>query len=382
MAVLRRYRLVMPRVARPAVRIQGWPSAAWLAWFDRRLGLYLVSIAAVVGLKWRGAYDLGAYLDAARDVAAGGGAYDATLAAGVASWGTGQVYVSPPFLAHALAPFSGLPRDAVFWAWALAGLGVLALATRAVSPGALARRMPRLVFGLAYLWASTFLGQVNLLVLAGLLLALDGRRDALAGAGLAVATLIRGTPAAFAILFIVQRRWRALGWSLVWLAIGVVVSGPGDWATYARVLADAALLPPLDVPPQASPAAFAPLLRPLAAAALAAIVLLAHRVPAERDMLVATAIGLAIVVIPANSWYHWYLFGIVGLLVWGDRALWSRRALVAFLGSGFVLMGWPSTLVALAVVAVMLARVLRPPIGADQRGDPASLETGTLPRGW
>ena len=368
----------MPRLSYLRAASSGWPSAAWLAWFDRRLGLYLVTIAAVVGLKWRGGYDLEAFVDAARDVAGGGSAYDATLATGVASWGTGQVYVSPPFLAHALAPISALPNDILFAAWTLISLGGLVLAVRALGPEALARQMPRLVFGLVYVWASAFLGQVNMLVLAGLLLALDGRRDSLAGGGLALAALLRGTPLAFVVLLVLQRRWRALGWCLLWLALGVVVSGPGEWVTFAQVLGDAALLPPLDVSIQASLAEVAPLLRPLTAAVLVAVVVLAHRVPAERDLLVATAIGLAVVVLPANSWYHWFTFGIVGILTWGDLALWSRRALVGFIAVAFVPMGWPSTLVALAVAVAMLARVLRSRSNADHGQRSASSRTGTF----
>ncbi len=368
----------MPRLSRLWIASGKWPSVTWLAWFDRRLGLYLVTIAAIVGLKWRGGYDLEAFVDAARDVAGGGSAYDATLAAGVASWGTGQVYVSPPFLAHALAPFSALPDDVLFVAWTLLSLGGLILAVRALGPGALARQMPRLAFGLVYVWASVFLGQVNVLVLAGLLLALDGRRDALAGGGLALATLLRGTPLAFGVLLVLQRRWQALGWFLLWLSLGVVVSGPGEWVTFARVLGDAALLPPLDVAIQASLAQIAPLLRPLTAAALTAVIVLAHRVPAERDLLVATSIGLAIVVLPANSWHHWFAFGIVGILTWGDHALWSRRALVGFIAVAFIPMGWPSTLVALTVAAAMLVRVLRSRGDAVQPGIVANTGTGTL----
>jgi hypothetical protein len=367
----------MPPVSRVRAAVGAWPSASWLAWFDRRLGLYLVTIAVVVGLKWRGGYDLVAFLDAARDVADGGSAYDATLAAGIASWGTEQVYVSPPFLAHALAPFSALPDDVLFVAWTLVSLAGLVLAIRAVGTGALARQMPRLVFGLVYVWASVFLGQVNLLVLAGLLLALDGRRDALAGGGLALATLLRGTPIAFVLLLVIQRRWRATGWFFAWLSLGVLASGPSEWVTFAGVLGDAALLPPLDVSIQTSLAAIAPLLRPLTAASLAAVVLLAHRVPGERDLLVATALGLAIVVLPANSWHHWFAFGIVGILTWGDRALWSRRALAAFLAVAFIPMGWPSTLVALAVAAAMLTRVLASLAGVERRHGKTAQQTGT-----
>src|SRR3954447_18718386 len=123
-------------------RLAAWPSADWLLWFDRRFGLYLVSIAAIYGLKWRNGYDLNAFMIAAGDVVRTGSAYATSLAAGVTGWGTEQVYVSPPFVAHLLAPFAAIPGEVVFVAWGLSGLAAVAAAISALPADTLARRAP------------------------------------------------------------------------------------------------------------------------------------------------------------------------------------------------------------------------------------------------
>src|SRR5574340_232993 len=104
---------------RVRVVLRTWPTPEWLFWFDRRLGLYLVTIAAVVGLKWRNGYDLNAFLVAARDVALGRSPYERTLLVGVDRWGEQQVYVSPPFVAHILAPVAWLSAELLFVMWSV-----------------------------------------------------------------------------------------------------------------------------------------------------------------------------------------------------------------------------------------------------------------------
>ena len=339
-------------------RLRTWPTSAWLQWFDRRLGFYLVTLAAIYGLKWRSGYDLHAFLIAAGDVAHGTSAYARTLATGLAEWGTQQVYVSPPFVAHLLALLRPVPEDVLFAAWAIAGLLAVAAATRVVEPDALARQAPRLVFGLGYLWATVFLGQVNLFVLAGLLLALGSRNDRLSGFGLAMAGLFRLTPLLFGVELLLERRWKALAWSGVFLVAGVLLSDPGEWLTYLGLTREIAAIPTLQVPVQTSLMLWGGLLAVLAGAAVVAVIALAGRVPAETALLRGTAIGLAIVLLPGNSWVHWFGFALAPLLLLGDRALWSRRALVAFLAVAFIPVGWPSVLVGLATLAAMTRRVL------------------------
>jgi hypothetical protein len=331
---------------------QGWPSHDGFVRFFQRFGLYLVSAAAIYGLKWRGGYDLEAFLQAARDVAAGLDPYAGTRALGVAEWGTEQVFVSPPFLAHVLAPLSSVPIELLHPAWTLAGIATVLLAIRLLPQDTLARRAPKLVFAMGYLWASVFLGQVNLFVLAGLLLALGSRNDRWAGLGLALAILLRATPAAFAIVLILERRWRALGWTA--LAVGLaVLLRPADWISYIEIAREAAALPMLDVSVQTSLSGLWPL--PLLVALATALVLAAAWVsPAQRRLLGGTAIGIALVLLPTNGWYHWFAFALAPLLLFGDQVTWSRRALLAFIAVGFVPMGWPSVVVALAALGAML----------------------------
>jgi hypothetical protein len=339
-------------------RLRSWPTATWLRWLDRRFGLYLATLAAIYGLKWRGGYDLNAFLLAAGDVANGGSAYARTLAAGVSQWGIDQVYVSPPFVAHLLAPLLALRVDVLFAMWGIAGLLAVAAAIRDLEPDALARHSPRLVFCLGYLWATVFLGQVNLFVLAGLLLALGSRNDRLSGFGLAVAGLFRFTPLLFGLELLLERRWKALAWSGVFLVAGILVSDPGEWLTYAGLTRQIAAIPTLSVSVQTSLLQFSGWLVPLAGAAVLAVLILARRVPGETALLRGTAIGLALVLLPGNGWVHWFSFALAPLLLAGDRALWSRRALVAFLVVAFIPVGWPSVLVGLVTLSAMARRVL------------------------
>jgi hypothetical protein len=359
-------------MSRGADRLRSWPTAPWLHWFDRRLGLYLVTLAAIYGLKWRGGYDLDAFMLAAGDVANGGSAYARTIASGVGQWGIDQVYVSPPFVAHLLAPLVALRGDALFATWGIAGLLAVAAAIRALEPDALARQAPRLIFGLGFLWATVFLGQVNLFVLAGLLLALGSRNDRLAGLGLAGAVLLRGTPLLFGVVLLLERRWRALAWSGAFLVAGILVSGPGEWILYARLTREIAALPTLGVSVQTSLIQFGWPLVITAGAAVLTVVILAGRVRGETALLRGTAIGLALVLLPGNGWVHWFSFALAPLLVAGDRALWSRRALVAFLVVGFLPMGWPSVLVGLVILAAMARRVL---VGDPHGGAESSAAT-------
>ena len=359
-------------VSRWIDRLRSWPTPAWLGWFDRRVGLYLVTLAAIYGLKWRSGYDLHAFLIAAGDVADGKSAYARTLSTGLREWGTQQVYVSPPFVAHLLALLRAVPEDVLFAAWAIAGLLAVAAATRAVEPDTLARRAPRLVFGLGYLWATVFLGQVNLFVLAGLLLALGSRNDRLSGFGLAMAGLFRLTPLLFGLELLLERRWKALAWSGAFFGTGVLLSDPGEWLTYLGLSREIAAIPTLQVSVQTSLMMWGGPLTVLAGAAIVAVIVLAGRVPAEATLLRGTAIGLAIVLLPGNSWVHWFGFALAPILLFGHRALWSRRALVAFLAVAFIPVGWPSVLVGLATLAAMTRRVL---VGGPTRSEAPHLAT-------
>ena len=137
------------------------------------------------------------------------------------------MFVSPPFVAHALAPFSSLPLDVVWILWTVAGVLALIAAMRVVERDTLVARAPWLVFSFVYLWGSLWMGQVNLFTLAGLLLAFGARSDRLAGFGLALAVVTRALPGAFAVVLVVERRWRALAWSALFAGLAVLIPPRG-----------------------------------------------------------------------------------------------------------------------------------------------------------
>lgn len=324
----------------------------------RTIGPVFAVVGAVVAVAtWPRAFDLDAYLAAAKLVAAGGDPYSATRAAGIEEWGQGQVFVSPPFVAHVLAPFSSLPTDLVLAGWTVAGLLVLGAAIRLVERDTLVARAPVVVLSLTYVWGSIWMGQVNLFALAGLLLAFGARSPRTAGVGLALAVATRALPAAFALVLVLERRWRALAWSVLVLGLAVLIR-PGDWLAYVSVAREASTLPTLPVVVQTSLAPY-PVLQGLAAIAVVVIVAGSAIVERDRRLLAGSAIGLAIVLLPTNAWHHWLSFTLAPLLLYADDHAWSRPILLAFVLASILPLGWLSMLVALATLALMLLVSIR-----------------------
>jgi hypothetical protein len=323
-----------------------------------RFGPFIAVAAALVALKWPPMYDLEAYLEAARAVASGGNPYAATLAMGVDQWGIGKVFISPPFVAHVLAPFSALPIEVVFAGWTVAGVAAVLGAIRLVAADALARRAPFLAFCFVYVWGSLVLGQVNLFTLAGLLLALGARNSAAAGLGLALAILTRAIPGAFALVLLLDRRWRALAWAVIGVGAAIAIR-PGDWVEFASVARQASGLPTLTTAVVQTSLAPYPPLWWAAAIATAAIILVNAVTGRERTLVAGAAIGFALVLLPTNAWHHWLAFLLAPLLLFGDRATWSRRLLLGFVAVSFVAIGWPSMLAAGAGIATLLAISVR-----------------------
>lgn len=327
----------------------------------RRLGpLFAIVGAAVAALTWPKAYDLVAYLGAAKLVAAGQDPYAGTRAAGVATWGQGQIYLSPPSVAQVLAPFSGLPEDVVLVGWIVVSVGVLLAAMRVVTRDTLVAQAPMVVFSFVYVMGSIWIGQVNLFALAGLLLALGTRNDRLAGLGLSLAVATRALPIAFAVVLVLERRWRALGWCAVVLGLLVLID-PAAWSSYISILREAATVPTQPVPVQASLAPW-PVLWAATVVVVVAIVTMVAIAGRDRALLAGAAIGFAIVLLPANSWSHWLSFAMAPLFLYGDGSPWSRVALLLFVGVSILPIGVLSSAVALGTLLVMLlvsARNLR-----------------------
>jgi hypothetical protein len=318
-----------------------------------RIGpMIAVAAALVVLITWPRVFDLEAHLGAARLISAGLDPYAATRVVGVDAWGQLKVFVSPPLLAHALSPFAGLPDDVVFVGWTVASALALALAFATVDRRTLFARAPVLIFTFAYTWGSLRLGTVNLFSLAGLLMALGSRDDRYAGIGLAFATVTRAYPGAFALVLLIDRRWRALAWAGGAVVLFVLIN-PADWLSFLSVARDMATLPTLPVMVQTSLAPW-PLLRLLVAVAFAAIVVISVLVKQDRALRLGTAIGLAIVLLPGNAWHHWLTFALAPLMLYGDDRPWSRAAILAFMCVSFLPIGPLSSAIAVATVLWIL----------------------------
>lgn len=140
-------------------------------------------------------------------------------------------YIYPPLLAYALAPLSLLRLEHAQLIWALLSVTALGVALAASiqgfalpSPAAAESGAERrasllravalaalLVFALP-LRSNIAHGQVNLLVLALLVLSVRAHlsgKDVASGALLALAALIKVTPALFVVLFLARRRYKA-----------------------------------------------------------------------------------------------------------------------------------------------------------------------------
>lgn len=353
------------------VEFRAWPSPDRFAWIDRRLGLYLVFFGLANGLlsiAGRLGWDFDIYWSAGKSVAAGGSAYAATLALGADQWGIGRTYVYPPFLAHVMAPLTALPEAVGFAIFTAAGIAAVMLAFRSLDEVPTARLVPRIVVGLGALWITVFVGQVNLFVLAGLVLVVGSRNERLAGAGLALAVLLRVTPAVFALVLLAQRRWAAAAWAAVFTALGAAVGG-GELETYLSILRTLGTLPPVHSLWQTSLAGIWLPLAIAAAVAVAMVFVAAGRRRSEAHVIRGTALGIGLLLVPGSSWFHWVAFTSAPLLVDGHRFAWSRRVLLGFVVASWLIVpvgSWVTTAVALAALVGLCWHVLAVP-GAPGR---------------
>ncbi len=226
--------------------------------------------------------------------------------------GLGQVFVSPPFVAHVLAPFSSLPTDVVWLLWTAASLIVLGIATRLVARDTLVARAPMLAFSFVYLWGSLWMGQVNLFALAGLLLALGTRSDRLAGFGLALAVVTRALPGAFAVVLLVERRGRALAWSALFTGLTILIR-PTDWIASCRIRGRPPYPTCLSLCRPRSP--HTPCVVP---AALRRAVVTLPRGGNRSGLLAANRGGARDRATDDNAWHLWLTFAMAPLLLYGE----------------------------------------------------------------
>jgi len=149
-----------------------------------------------------------------------------------------------PAFVIALAPFARLDQKTAYWLWQglqllCVGIAVVLLARGADPPLTLEATL--VVLALTVI-SRPLRGTVTYAQLSPMLLALlvaawffaRRERSVLAGLTLAAAALLKLYPAAAGGYFLFGRRWRALGWTIVFFVLGLAASGIGNWITFAQ----------------------------------------------------------------------------------------------------------------------------------------------------
>ena len=352
-----------PALAWATLAIVGWTMIGWLA------------VQLLATKPPSAAFDLELLLQAGRDVAAGRSPYDPALLAGTTPDATHLFFSYPPLVAQVLAPFAAIPGVAMFAAWSVTAVAVLA---------AVAERLRRLIApsitpataGIAIVAVASLTFPFTVAILFGNLdaffpalygLALVAavspvRRDHVAGGiAVALAALAKLYPAGLGLWFVVRglrfdgRRSlttvaAAVVAGLALVGVSLVLGGLGPWreyATIAGVASGADLVDPRNVGPAAQIAlllgADSGVARAIhlavAAAAVAAIVWSAwtRRDPVES---LAIAAAATLLLLPV-SWIHYPAamipFGAAAVMrATGRRAarrVWSLAAAAVVFGA-------------------------------------------------
>jgi alpha-1,2-mannosyltransferase len=279
-------------------------------------------------IQW--GYDFSAYWRAGERVLAGEPVYAAFQVAGTYSPQQQYLYVYPPFLAVALAPFTAIGGDyrAVNWAWAAIGATLVVLVVAVVGrrePVASGRRLALLAgFAIAFapVTGELIIGNVHLLILALLAGAWLGirrgsrRGDLLAGALVGVAALIKVFPALLLVWFVVTGRTRAAAAALVTMLALFVATLPfiglGPWLDYPVVLLN--LGPPGDLTDVLAPTVWLGAVLPETLARIVvttAGLVAAWWVASRRSEPVGFAVTAALSILIAPALYQHYLAVLV-----------------------------------------------------------------------
>lgn len=300
----------------------------------RRWIARLAIAAVIVGVSLRWVRELQAghqqdflvYVNAARDWLAGRSLYVDRPA---------LPYTYPPVAALLFLPFAPLPDGLVMAVWVVLNLGLGAWLTRRLFPG-----QPWWLLALVMLSApigrSIYLGQINLVLFALLLLDLVVRAGSTRGVLLGAAAAIKVTPAWMGLTYLLRRDWRravgAAGSGLGLTLIAWLVR-PGDSQTYwTQLLWDSGRMGGLGYADNQSVTGLLARLVDtpsggVRAAATAAVLTLAGAAvwrwrhhPASLE--VVTAVGLAGLLASPVAWtHHWlWLLTFVAVLLHHGRA--------------------------------------------------------------
>ncbi len=329
------------------------------------LGFRVLQLAAFSGeIQW--GYDFSAYWRAGVHLLAGEPIYDADQLAGPYAPQRQYLYLYPPPLAAAVSPLAAaVPDDyrLANWAWFALGAAILIATVLAVGrreglfdpsrfSGLLAGRRRWLLVGAAFalppVVGELVLGNVHLVLLGLLALAWLGIRrgttggDALVGAAIGVAAVIKVFPGILLLWFLITRRWRAAGWVVVGAVAASVaalpLTGTEPWRDYSTVLAN--LAAPSDTTDTLAPTVWlAPLLgftgARLVVGALGVAVLAWSAL--RQDVRTSFAVAVLVSVLVAPALYHHYLailvLPLLLALAGGVRA-WALAAAYLLLWGG------------------------------------------------
>jgi len=221
------------------------------------------------------------------------------------------------------------------------------------------------------------LGQVNVVVVALVLLALHAeRKDRPVGAGLllAIAILVKITPAVFLVDLFLRSRWRTLfatvGWAGMLVAASAVVTGIQPWLDFAvRVRDPLPFNPPMSlrglVELAALPLGLGPLPRALAFLALASFVIVRivrRLVEAPADPVRGwSMLAIGSLLLFPLTWHHHYVLALLPFSFFAFRAFESdqpKRGGFWVLLAACTLLRYPGVLHPLKPVASFLAVIL------------------------
>ncbi|WP_405056232.1 glycosyltransferase 87 family protein [Kribbella sp. NBC_01505] len=210
----------------------------------------LVALGAWIGGKYHGMIDLRVYRLGGDALLHGPALYDAKLP------GIGLPFTYPPFAAIAMVPLAIVPWGVALVVWTTASVLCLTLIWRASLPKTfwsfvtLRKRTVVLValtilsLVLEPVWATIDFGQINLMLVAMIVLDLIRPNDArLRGFWLGVTIGIKLTPVPILALLVVTKQWKALRNALLGLlttiAIGFAFAPKQSWRYWTEVVFDA-----------------------------------------------------------------------------------------------------------------------------------------------
>ena len=187
------------------------------------------------------AYDYSAYHLAAARIATGQALYPPDVAEAYNSAQYTGLYLYPPPLGVALVPLTALSQDQAALAWLGLRLVLLVLGVALLPISAMARGAVIAVASISFpVWYDLNLGNLSVVLFAMSALIWRFRDGPVASIALAIAGVLRYPFALVLFCWLLQRRWRAIGWTIVaGLAIGLAtlpVVGIQGWFDYVRSL--------------------------------------------------------------------------------------------------------------------------------------------------